>query len=86
MMTLNDFKAARKTLDGVLHPTDLIYSPFFTRSTGNQVYIKPENMQVTGAYKIRGAYFKCSTLSDEEKARGLVTASAGNHEIGRAHV
>ena len=65
MMTLNDFKAARKTLDGVLHRTDLMYSPFFTRTTGNQIYIKPENMQVTGAYKIRGAYFKCSTLSDE---------------------
>ena len=85
MMTLNDFKAARKTLDGVLHPTDLIYSPFFSRITGNQVYIKPENMQVTGAYKIRGAYFKCSTLSDEEKARGLVTASAGNHAQGVAY-
>ena len=85
MMTLNDFKAARKTLDGVLHPTDLIYSPFFSRTTGNQVYIKPENMQVTGAYKIRGAYFKCSTLSDEEKARGLVTASAGNHAQGVAY-
>ena len=49
MMTLNDFKAARKTLDGVLHRTDLMHSPFFTKSTGNQVYIKPENMQVTGA-------------------------------------
>ena len=85
MMTLNDFKAARKTLDGVLHPTDLIYSPFFTKATGNQVYIKPENMQVTGAYKIRGAYFKCSTLSEEEKARGLVTASAGNHAQGVAY-
>ena len=84
MMTLNDFKAARKTLDGVLHPTDLIYSPFFTKTTGNQAYIKPENMQVTGAYKIRGAYFKCSTLSEEEKARGLVTASAGNHAQGVA--
>ena len=85
MMTLNDFKAARKTLDGVLHRTDLMHSPFFTKSTGNQVYIKPENMQVTGAYKIRGAYFKCSTLSDEEKARGLVTASAGNHAQGVAY-
>ena len=85
MMTLNDFKAARKTLDGVLHRTDLMYSPFFTRTTGNQIYIKPENMQVTGAYKIRGAYFKCSTLSDEEKARGLVTASAGNHAQGVAY-
>ena len=85
MMTLNDFKMARKTLDGVLHPTDLIYSPFFSRATGNQIYIKPENMQVTGAYKIRGAYFKCSTLTDEEKSRGLVTASAGNHAQGVAY-
>ena len=71
MMTLEDFKAARKVLDGVLHRTDLMYSPFFSKTTGNNIYIKPENMQVTGAYKIRGAYFKCSTLTDEEKARGL---------------
>ena len=67
MMTLDAFKAARKVLDGVLHSTDLMYSPFFSKMTGNNVYIKPENMQVTGAYKIRGAYFKCSTLSEEEK-------------------
>ncbi len=85
MMTLDDFKAARKTLDGVLHRTDLMYSPFFSKATGNHVHMKPENMQVTGAYKIRGAYFKCSTLSDEEKARGLVTASAGNHAQGVAY-
>lgn len=85
MMTLEEFKAARRVLDGVLHPTDLIYSPFFSRATGNHVYIKPENMQVTGAYKIRGAYFKCSTLTEEEKARGLVTASAGNHAQGVAY-
>ena len=85
MMTLDDFRAARRTLDGVLHRTDLMYSPFFTRTTGNHVYIKPENMQVTGAYKIRGAYFKCSTLSEEEKERGLVTASAGNHAQGVAY-
>lgn len=85
MMTLEDFKAARRVLDGVLHRTDLMYSPFFSKTTGNSVYIKPENMQVTGAYKIRGAYFKCSTLTDEEKARGLVTASAGNHAQGVAY-
>ena len=75
MMTLDDFRAARKILDGVLHRTDLMYSPFFSKSTGNHVYIKPENMQVTGAYKIRGAFFKCSTLTEEEKAKGLVTRS-----------
>ena len=85
MMTLDDFKAARKVLDGVLHRTDLMDSPFFSKATGNQVYIKPENMQVTGAYKIRGAYFKCSTLSEEEKERGLITASAGNHAQGVAY-
>ena len=85
MMTLEDFKAARRVLDGVLHPTDLMYSPFFSKATGNSVYIKPENMQVTGAYKIRGAYFKCSTLTQEEKERGLITASAGNHAQGVAY-
>lgn len=85
MMTLEDFRQARRTLEGVLHRTDLMYSPFFTKTTGNQVYIKPENMQVTGAYKIRGAFFKCSTLTPEEKERGLITASAGNHAQGVAY-
>ena len=85
MMTLEQFKAARKVLDGVLHRTDLMYSPFFSKTTGNNVYIKPENMQVTGAYKIRGAYFKCSTLTEEEKGKGLITASAGNHAQGVAY-
>ena len=85
MMTLEDFRQARRTLEGVLHRTDLMYSPFFTKTTGNQVYIKPENMQVTGAYKIRGAFFKCSTLTPEEKEKGLITASAGNHAQGVAY-
>jgi threonine dehydratase len=69
----------------VIHETRLIYSPYFSASCGNQVYLKPENMQVTGAYKIRGAYFKISTLSEEEKKRGLITASAGNHAQGVAY-
>ena len=85
MMTLDQFKAARKVLEGVLHKTDLIYSPAFSKATGNQVYLKPENMQVTGAYKIRGAYFKISTLTEEQKAKGLITASAGNHAQGVAY-
>ena len=84
MMTLEDFKAARKVLDGVISPTHLVYSPAFTRATGNQVYLKPENMQVTGAYKIRGACFKISTLTEEQRQRGLITASAGNHAQGVA--
>ena len=85
MMTLEDFKAARSVLAGVLADTHLVYSTALSKATGNQVYIKPENMQVTGAYKIRGAYYKISTLSQEEKERGLITASAGNHAQGVAY-
>lgn len=85
MMTLEDFKAARSNLAGVILDTHLIHSAAFSRATGNHVYLKPENMQVTGAYKIRGAYYKISTLTQEEKDRGLVTASAGNHAQGVAY-
>ena len=84
MMRLDDFKAARNVLKGILNDTGLIYSQFFSKATGNYVYLKPENMQVTGAYKIRGAYYTISTLSEEEKAAGLITASAGNHAQGVA--
>ena len=85
MMTLDSFKQARHVLYGVIRPTSLIYSEYFSAESGNHVFLKPENMQVTGAYKIRGAYYTISTLSDEEKARGLVTASAGNHAQGVAY-
>ena len=85
MLTLKEFKEARSVLSGVIRDTRLIYSDAFSRATGNHVYIKPENMQVTGAYKIRGAYYKISTLSQQEKERGLVTASAGNHAQGVAY-
>ena len=85
MMTLEDFKAARSVLAGVIADTHLVHSVTFSKATGNHVYIKPENMQVTGAYKIRGAYYKISTLTPEEKARGLITASAGNHAQGVAY-
>ena len=85
MMTLDSFKSARSVLAGVINETNLIYSDAFSSACGNNVYLKPENMQVTGAYKIRGAYFKISTLTEEEKARGLITASAGNHAQGVAY-
>ena len=85
MMTLEAFKAARSVLTGVLADTHLVHSTALSKATGNQVYIKTENMQVTGAYKIRGAYYKISTLSQEEKDRGLITASAGNHAQGVAY-
>lgn len=84
MMTLTEFREARDLLSGVLSDTSLIYSPYYSKLTGGQIYIKPENMQVTGAYKVRGACYKVSTLTEEEKARGLVTASAGNHAQGVA--
>ncbi len=85
MMTIDSFKKAREVLQGVIRETRLIYSTSFSASCGNQVYLKPENMQVTGAYKIRGACFKISTLSEEEKKKGLITASAGNHAQGVAY-
>lgn len=83
-MTLEDFKAARRVLDGIIDPTHLIYSPAFSAVSGNHVYLKPENLQVTGAYKIRGASYKVSTLTDEQREKGLITASAGNHAQGVA--
>ena len=85
MLTLESFKAARSVLQGILRPTPLIHSPYLSKTCGNNVYLKPENMQVTGAYKLRGAYYKISTLTQEEKDRGLVTASAGNHAQGVAY-
>ncbi len=85
MLTLEAFKSARAVLQSVLRPTPLIHSPYLSKNCGNSVYLKPENMQATGAYKLRGAYYKISTLTQEEKDRGLVTASAGNHAQGVAY-
>ena len=84
MMTLEKFEEAAERLEKVILKTQLNYSDYYSKLTGNKVYFKPENMQYTGAYKIRGAYYKISTLSDEEKAKGLITASAGNHAQGVA--
>ncbi|MCU6696097.1 threonine ammonia-lyase [Laedolimicola ammoniilytica] len=85
MLTLEKFEEASEVVKKVAIETKLLYSPYFSEKTGNKVYLKPENMQVTGAYKIRGAYYKISTLSDEERAKGLITASAGNHAQGVAY-
>ena len=83
-MTLDDFEQATELVQKVTAGTPLIYSDYFSEGCGNKVYLKPENMQKTGAYKIRGAYYKISTLSDEERSRGLIAASAGNHAQGVA--
>ena len=84
-LSLDKFEEAYERVQEVVLPTNLIQSDFFSQNTGNKVYFKPENLQLTGAYKIRGAYYKISTLSDEEKTRGLITASAGNHAQGVAY-
>ena len=85
MLTLERFEEASEIVTKAATQTKLIYSDYFSEQTGNKVYLKPENMQVTGAYKIRGAYYKISTLTDEERAKGLITASAGNHAQGVAY-
>lgn len=84
-LTLAKFEEAYDIVSNVVLPTKLIYSDYFSNMTGNKVYFKPENLQLTGAYKIRGAYYKISTLSDEERQKGLITASAGNHAQGVAY-
>ena len=85
MLTLEKFEEASEVVKQVAIETKLLYSAYFSNQTGNKVYLKPENMQLTGAYKIRGAYYKISTLTEEERARGLITASAGNHAQGVAY-
>ena len=84
MLTLEKFEEASEIVKKVTQDTKLVYSDYFSAQTGNKVYLKPENMQKTGAYKLRGAYYKISTLSPEERAKGLITASAGNHAQGVA--
>lgn len=84
-MTLDKFEEASERVKEVILPTNLIYSEYYSAQTGAKVYFKPENMQYTGAYKVRGAYYKISTLSEEERAKGLITASAGNHAQGVAY-
>lgn len=85
MLTLEAFEEASEEVRKVTFETKLIYSDFYSKSTGNKVYFKPENMQLTGAYKLRGAYYKISTLSPAERQKGLITASAGNHAQGVAY-
>ena len=85
MLTLDKFEEASEVVKRVTLETKLVYSEYLSGQTGNKVYLKPENMQYTGAYKVRGAYYKISTLSEEEREKGLITASAGNHAQGVAY-
>ena len=83
-LTLKKFEEAAEKVKEATLPTNLIFSEYFSNQTGNKVYLKPENMQYTGAYKVRGAYYKISTTSEEARKKGLITASAGNHAQGVA--
>ncbi len=85
MLTLEKFEEASEVVSKVTLETKLIYSEYFSAQTGNKVFFKPENLQYTGAFKVRGAYYKISTLTEEEKSKGLITASAGNHAQGVAY-
>ena len=85
MLTLEKFEEASEVVKQVTTPTKLVYSEYLSAQTGARIYLKPENMQHTGAYKLRGAYYKISTLSEEDRNKGLITASAGNHAQGVAY-
>ncbi|MCR5831403.1 MAG: threonine ammonia-lyase [Lachnospiraceae bacterium] len=85
LMTLDKFEEASEVVREVTKDTKLVYSSYLSERTGNKVYLKPENMQMTGAYKLRGAYYKVSTMSEKERAKGIITASAGNHAQGVAY-
>ena len=85
MLTLENFENATEVVQKIIYPTKLVYSEYLSDQAEGKVFLKPENMQHTGAYKVRGAYYKISTLSEEEKEKGLITASAGNHAQGVAY-
>ena len=85
MLTLEKFELASEVVKEVTKPTKLVYSEYLSQQTGGKVYLKPENMQHTGAYKLRGAYYKISQLTEEERMKGIITASAGNHAQGIAY-
>ncbi|SEI38586.1 threonine dehydratase [Lachnospiraceae bacterium A10] len=85
MLEKKDFEQALAAVNKVTLETKLVHSEFYSEKTGNDIYLKPENMQYTGAYKVRGAYYKISTLSEEDRKKGLITASAGNHAQGVAY-
>ena len=81
---LENIQKAAQNLNGIIRKTDLIFSEFFSKETGNRIYIKPENLQRTGSFKIRGAYNRIANLTEEERTKGIIASSAGNHAQGVA--
>ena len=84
MLTMEAFEQASEIVKEVTADTSLVYSEYFSQQTGNRVYLKPENMQLTGSFKLRGAYVKTNSLTEEEAAKGVIACSAGNHAQGVA--
>ncbi len=82
MLTIDNVYRAQRALKGVARKTDVLYAPKL--APGTELYLKTENLQITGSFKVRGAYYKMTCLSDEEKARGVIACSAGNHAQGVA--
>ena len=82
LLSIDEFEKASEIVKNAAARTELVPSEFFSAQSGNNIFLKPENMQYTGSYKLRGAYYKISTMSDEERGKGLITASAGNHAQG----
>ena len=82
MITLDKVYHAKYVLDKVIRQTDMIAAPKINPAA--QIYLKTENLQITGSFKVRGAYYKISQLSNEEKEKGVIACSAGNHAQGVA--
>ena len=83
-LSLEKFEEASEIVKKVTQETKLIYSEYFSERYGNKIYFKPENMQRTGAYKVRGAYYKISQLTPEERSRGLITSPASKDAFKQA--
>lgn len=83
-ISLEDIRKARAILQGITYKTSLLHNPYLSDLSDNQVYVKMENLQRTGSFKLRGAYNKMTHLTDEEKQRGVIASSAGNHAQGVA--
>ena len=84
MLTLDKVYHAHYVLKDAIRQTDIIHSPVLSKESGCEVYLKCENLQITGSFKVRGAYYKISQLTETEKARGVIACSAGNHAQGVA--
>ncbi|PFT95545.1 pyridoxal-phosphate dependent enzyme, partial [Bacillus thuringiensis] len=84
LLDITDIKKAKEILDVNARKTPLVKSFYLTSKTGGEIYLKLENMQLTGSFKFRGAFNKISQLTNEEKERGVIACSAGNHAQGVA--